>query len=33
MVNAQDGKVLLKIKVKGARDFLYDSHVYFPTFS
>lgn len=31
MVNAQDGKVVLKIKVKDAGDFLLDSSV-FPLF-
>lgn len=33
MVNAQNRKVPLKIKVKAARDFLYDSSAYFSTFS
>lgn len=28
MVNAQDGKVVLKIKVKNAGDFLLDSSVF-----
>lgn len=33
MVNAQDGKVPLKIKVKDAGTFLYDSSACFPTFT
>lgn len=32
MVSAQNGKVSLKIKIKAARDFLYDSSAYFPYF-